>query len=344
MITDDGDENITGGHYNSDNVTTHLSEDNTNWQQLTIIKNIQFCICVWGVIGNIIVIFILSKPAFRAIPHSIICFMLGIVDLYYLIFLMSSNLLETNLNLNENDKVFCKLELFLIYLGIHLDAALIVFLTYERLFGIFWPLRSRQIVTKTKIKLILSLIIIFFVLWNGESIFRYHLVEHRNNDTSLNFTSCETVRKNFYGLPANVFDIKDTMTLIFASFLPMLLIIPVNLAIMIKLCIIKRFRSQLGVNSNEENGTSKMNGMIFTVTSAFVAFQSPLTIFLLTMTSNNYSGLTFNILYLIQTLNPTSNAYLYFLSGKLFREQLLKSVQEIWHFKCIKHDGANTRI
>ncbi len=277
-------------------------------------------------------------------PHSIICFTLGIVDLCYLIFLMSSNLLETNLNLNENDKVFCKLEVVLTFLGLHLDAALIVFLTYERLFAIFWPLRSRQIVTKTKIKLILSLITIFFVLWNGEAIFRYHLVEFRNNDTFLNYTSCERVRKNYYGLPADVFDIMDTLTLIFGSFLPMLLIIPVNLAIMIKLCIVKRFRSQLGVSSNEENETNKMNGMIFTVTSAFVAFQSPLTIFLLTSTTNNCSGLTFNILYLIQTLNPISNAYLYFLSGKLFREQLLKSVQEICHFKCIKHDGASTRI
>ena len=277
-------------------------------------------------------------------PHSIICFTLGIVDLCYLIFLMSSNLLETNLNLNENDKVFCKLEVVLTFLGLHLDAALIVFLTYERLFAIFWPLRSRQIVTKTKIKLILSLITIFFVLWNGEAIFRYHLVEFRNNDTFLNYTSCERVRKNYYGLPADVFDIMDTLTLIFGSFLPMLLIIPVNLAIMIKLCIVKRFRSQLGVSSNEENETNKMNGMIFTVTSAFVAFQSPLTIFLLTSTTNNFSGLTFNILYLIQTLNPISNAYLYFLSGKLFREQLLKSVQEICHFKCIKHDGASTRI
>ena len=298
---------------------------------MIIIKDVQLCICSFGIFGNIIVIFILSKPAFRAMPHSIICFTLGIVDLCYLIFLMLSNLFETYIDLNETNKAFCKLELSLTFLGIHLDAALIVFLTYERLFAVFWPIRSRQIMTKRKIKLILCFIVIFFVVWNGETIFRVHLVEHRNNETSLNYTSCEKVRKTY--LPPNVFDIIDTMSLVFASFLPMLLIIPVNLAIMIKLCIVKRLRLQLGVNANEENDTSKMNGMIFAVTSAFVAFQSPLTIYLLSNSANNYSGLAFNILYLIQTLNPVSNCYLYFLAGKLFREQLTRWVQEMCYLK-----------
>ena len=60
MITDDDNRNIMKGNYSYNNVTTLQSKDNNYRQEMSIIKNVQLSICVFGVIGNLIVIFILS--------------------------------------------------------------------------------------------------------------------------------------------------------------------------------------------------------------------------------------------------------------------------------------------
>ena len=201
-------------------------------------------------------------------------------------------------------------------------------ITVRSVEAIFSPFRSKQIMTKLKIKIILVSMTLFFVTWNGEMIVRYDLLELNGMNNS-SATLCDKV--HHHGLPINVFEINDMISKIFASFVPMLLIIPANIAVMIKLCLVRRKRLQLGVINNAQDETARMNAMIFTVTTSYVILTTPITLYLL-ISLNHFSGLTFLILYLIQTLNPAVNAYLYFLASKLFRNELRKWIQKIFPY------------
>ncbi len=280
------------------------------------------CICIIGIPANLIVVKIMTAPPFNKTPHSIICAALGLIDFSYLSYLISNVIIEIVLGGYQAILELCKFRYAGFLFGFHLDAWFLVFLTYERLIGIVWPLKAGDIITKQKTKIIIAFLVSFFFVWDGFYVLRYDTFTLKMGNVS--FHNCDKV--NDFGIPRDVLNIIDHMTDLLAVFIPMIFIVMGNMIIIFTLYKQKAIRTQFGHNS--ENDMTKANLMIFTVTSAFVCLMTPGAVYTMFI----YKGVGTDSLedpiwitfYFLSVLNPAINCCIYFLTGKPFREKLGK--------------------
>ncbi len=223
-------------------------------------------ICILGLPGNILIIKIMKVPPFNEMAHSIICTTLAIADLYYLIYLLASSILEMIMGVETMLVTFCKIWMPCVYLGFHLDAWFVVFLTYERVIAVAWPLKAGQIMTKRRVIIISIAIVIFFVLWDSVFIFRNGIVEMKYGNISFEF--CDNI--NDFGMPGNVY---DDLSDLLGTLIPLVFIIMGNICIVYKLYRQRQVRAQLGQGGGNE--LMKMNIMIISVTMTFVILLAP---------------------------------------------------------------------
>ncbi len=297
---------------------------------IKMVPFIMISICAIGIPGNLIIIKIMTGPPFRDMSHSIICLALAITDMSYLSFLFINHCLEIKYGLYWMMMKLCRFQVMCVYVGLHIDAWLVTFLTFERFIVVFWPLRAGQLIPKTRIKIFLFFLVSFFLVWNSVYILRYDLFTV--NYGLFSFEICDKI--NTFGAPEELLDIFDELTELFATFLPMTLIIIGNIGIIFKLHTQKAIRAQL--TQGGANEMAKTNIMIITITSAFVLLMTPVTIYRLATgdTFDDFTDPYFLSLYALAPLNPAINCYLYFLSAKLFRDELKKL---FYKKPCFKH-------
>ncbi len=277
-------------------------------------------ICIIGMPANLIVVKIMTAPPFNKMPHSIICTALALADFGYLLYLTSYVIMVIVLGGYQAMLTLCKFQYAGSYFGFHLDAWFLVFLTYERLIGVVWPLKAADMITKRKTKIIIVFLVGFFLMWDGFYVIRWDTFTLKVGNIS--FKNCGKV--NDFGIPKSVLNINDHLTDLLAVFIPMLFIVVGNTVIIVTLYKRKAIRTQLGQNSG--NDMTKTNLMILMVTSAFVCLMTPGAIYTMfiyegvgTDSFKDPIKITF---YYLSALNPAINCCIYFLTGKLFREQL----------------------
>ncbi len=155
---------------------------------------------ILGMLGNILCLILMLRQPLRGMPHSLLCAALGFVDLCYVLMQISncSIRIATGKLATLLNSFSCKFVGTFTLCCLHLDCWILVGLSLERLVAIFWPLRVRGIITKSKIKKFLLAISIFFLLFHAESSVRYDLVEIRDRARESSTVSCQPV--HFYGL------------------------------------------------------------------------------------------------------------------------------------------------
>ncbi len=291
-------------------------------------------ISIFGVFGNIFCLTIMSRLPFSEMVHSIMCASLAFVDLVFMIFQLNISVIRiiTGKHLAHINSPLCKFGINFSFLCMHLDAWILVGLSLQRIVAVFRPLHAAQIITKFKIKLLLALTSIFFILFNGESSVRYDFVTNRHGNTSIN--TCEPVY--FYGLPRKVLVIKDQVSSLLASFIPLIIITMCNVALLIKLARQKQNQNELGVIRNDTEKI-RTNRMIITVMAAFILLLSPTYIYVIVLNTNDYNDPVLRILSLGAILNPAINFYLYCLSASLFRN----AVKNMFPFTCLSSQGVS---
>ena len=147
----------------------------------------------------------------------------------------------------------------------------------------------------------------------------------------------EAYNKTICTYPESLFALKTRrmqtvlVTLLF-SIIPLSIIIPTNIAIIVKLVIHSTIRRNLGVNTNVDEVT-KVTCMLLSVTVTFVILLVPFSVFLAISEESN-TGLHV-ILTNLPYLNISINFYLYFLSGNMFRVEV-KALLSKWFTKCSK--------
>ncbi len=106
-----------------------------------IVKCIQIAPFILGIIGSILIIIIMLRPAFRKMPRRLICIGLAIVDLLFLINVLIGDLIEIINGVNPlvMNIILCKIYLPLLLYFSHLSAWFITALTLDRLVAIARP-------------------------------------------------------------------------------------------------------------------------------------------------------------------------------------------------------------
>ncbi len=297
----------------------------------TTIKWIQIVPFIFGVIGSILIIKIMSRPTFRKMPRSLICIALAIVNLLFLVYVLITDLIDliTGLHPAVMHIISCKIHTPLLLYFNHLDALFIMTLTCERLLAIVAPFRVSQIITSFRTKIFLMVLIIFFFAWDVEMSTRFRLFEAEVQGTNITRSFCQLMVS--YEGAMKIVIAKDYLAILFRSFVPLAIVIPANLIIIIKLFRQKQARSNM-TNTTPQNGdqTMKTTWMIVWASLAFVMTTTPISVYLIYVVQDKVrldrvtqaTDPNIPILDLIFKIGPGLNFYIYFLSGGLFKKEM----------------------
>ncbi len=168
------------------------------------------------------------------------------------------------------------------------------------------------------------LVVIFFILWNLETIFRYDLV------TQYGFTDCLKVTD--YGLP-ELIKAKDSISEVLASFIPICIMVPANIAIFIKLSLRHQAQNELGIINQNEKELVQTTLMLITITVAFIVLVTPLSIYIL-MFGFRFGDPILDVFVCLEGVNAACNVALYFMMGTMFRSKVVALVCSCVCLRC----------
>ncbi len=290
---------------------------------------IAIVLCIVGSAGNILIIKIMRRKRFKLMPRSLICSTLAVVDLIFLIhYFIGETLVAAGIHIYLMILNFsCRLYLWIAPLSsflMHVDAWLIVILGCERLLGVVKPLHVHTMVTRKRIKLVISCIIIFFILFDFEMSVR--------NDY-LHLDPCSMDPKLYTG----IFHVKYQLTVLLASAVPLAIIIPTNLIIIVYFIRHVKAQEHLGLRSRYSSEAWKVNLMMFSICGAFIILVGPLAVY--TLAGGKGGTAIHGICVLLQFLNFVVNVFLYFFSGEIFRQEVMSWVRSLW--RCGRLAGRN---
>ncbi len=321
---------INGTFYggNQPSVATSNNIDNDIFDKFVVYFIL--IVSILGAVGHALSSIILFRPPMNEMPHSLLCGYLSVVDLASMLFQISLTLIRivSGREMILINSFLCRLAFNLWALWAHLDSWTLALISAERLIAVFRPLSAKAIITKSKIKILIAIIFVFFTLFDGECSARYDLVKVRIGESFV--YSCQPV--HIYGLPRKFFMIKDLISAALMVTIPLIIIITCNVAILIKLALRKRKQAELGVNRNESSDT-RMNAMVIGIMLAFILCNSPIQIYVITLTvqgKDAKTSMVSRIAVLLMTTAMALNFYLYCVTSSQFRD----AVKNLFQFKC----------
>ncbi len=287
-----------------------------------------------GMLGSLVIIKIMRRPTFRSMPRSLVYTALASVNLLFLIYVTMTSIYDIveGKDPTVSNIYMCTINFPVSGFFTHMDAWLLAVLTSERVLCVVRPFHIKQIVTRFRTKVLLSTLTLFFLIWNAELAFRTKLLNVTDPKTNVTKQICQVSVDN-YGLPPIIFVIKGIITtVLLRTVLPVVVIIPSNLVIIVKLLRQKQARSNMtNTPAATDSQTQKTTWMIVSASISFVIMSTPLSIYLMIIYKEIFHGedQILPILALIYRLSPVVNFYCYFLSGGLFKEEVKKWLSEL---------------
>ena len=284
-------------------------------------------VCLFGVVGNSLTLYIMSQPALSYSVTSVLLRYLAAADLLRLfdIVVMNNPLIRLFFDLTEID-FFCKVHQFLLFLCGHLSSCALIPISLERFAAVCFPFKVKQIFTKKRALILIACMTLFLMAVNG-----FLLVVSGVIDTEYG-SFCDIADENVLPFMANVYPWID-MTLYF--FLPFLIIVTCNSAIVFRL--VQQRMSKSKITSNSDSASKKissMTRMLLYVSLAFLVLVSPLLIYFLLVNPVDQAGWTpaetalklsvLHTLVLLSSTNHAINFILYCGAIPKFREELRK--------------------
>ena len=156
------------------------------YQQVTyIFQCIQFIIVVIGVIGNIFVFIVFSRPNLKKHSYSFYCRVMVISDIGVLIYFFKnwvSYVLEANLDIVS--PFFCSISRFILYLFGGQSTFIIMLITADRMLNIVYSNRFAFLKKRWFQWLMVFIGIVYNVSVNSLSVIYIHIVEIEINQTT----------------------------------------------------------------------------------------------------------------------------------------------------------------
>ena len=224
----------------------------------------------------------------------------------------------TNGNVDIFVLTHCKLIHMVFNFCLHYSSSLLVIMSVEKLFALYFPLRTKSICTVSTAKKVTLASAVVFFLYNGQS-----LVTHGLITTKDGVKYCGWV-KNLKGYT----DIYWQIHSILYSFAPFTIMIIANCMIIFKFMMAKWQNRRGGTESvNQALSKSAVKGtvMLVTVSTAFIILTGPRAIGLTVYAEDILDyPIVYATVILLQYLNHSINAVLYCISGSRFRNELMK--------------------
>ena len=287
---------------------------------------------VVGMSGNIFCIIIWMKKDFIRMPRSSACIVLAISDSLFLMTSVPNNVVKYinngETNLLFTNEFFCRLMITTFGISQLLDSWMIVTLTVERFCAVVRPYFFSLYFTRKNIGIVVAIIsstIIAMSLYASLGDTKFHVFPNGKQVCLANKGLFNEIRAIIYGT------------------IPLIIVIPCNLIIMVKLYQQKR-RMKLLTQSNalsDEKKSYNITVMILSVTVSYSILILPYSIYL---TCCQYSATASGLLSILSTipeLNASINFYLYFMSSQIFKNEVKKQLSKMFLFCGCKQIGNN---
>ena len=233
----------------------------------------------------------------------------------------------TRIDIRTLSLVGCKIHILFTYAFIQLSAWILVLVTIERVISVFFPLKSREIITRRRAGILLAVTVVSLIGLNAHFMWTRVLYTHTNGVT--------------YCIPAEEHTEFSNKTWAWidsfvASYIPFAVMLISNLAIIYKvLKATLHRRSTMNVGKDVSSKMGSMTAMLLLLNFIFLLTTSPIVIFL--AYQKDFMGdqspqsmarfnLAWVIVNLIQYCNNALNFFLYCISGARFRRELTSTV------------------
>ena len=264
-----------------------------------------------GTLGNVLTICIWLTEYFRKMPRSGVSITLAVVDTLYLILTFWASTMwhfSREATLASSD-LSCKIKIIAMGLVKHLDSWMIVYLSVERFLSVSSPFLVKSIMSKPRAMIYVTVATLIFLAFNAyTAVYDVSLWRLANGNTicKLAPSTAVIIRQYLIGL------------------IPLLIIIPCNLVIVIK--VVSQYRKMrdciaLTQQQMAKKKSMRVSIMTLSITISFIILIVPQTVFLL-WCRNRCNPHTINILNLLMMTNASINCYMYALSSQDFRTKV----------------------
>ena len=223
----------------------------------------------------------------------------------------------------------CKLEYFLFYFGRHYSSMLLVLMSVEKCFAVYFPFKSKTVCTVKRAKWATGIIGVILAGFDGMYFFE---VKSKVQESS-GHRSCVASEKIKFRYPVN--------SSLYA-FIPFVLMFITNFAIVLKFVRAKcKCNSTESTNQALAKAATRGTAMVVTVSVTFLILTSPTAVH---EAIRNVNDLSENPMYRVfmnftQYLNHSINGVLYCIVGTKFRKEFFKII-----FRKERPDGRSASL
>ena len=223
--------------------------------------------------------------------------------------------------------ISCQLGFFLMHFGFSYSSALLVIITTEKCFALYFPFKTKTICTVSMARRVSLVTAVIFVAFNSQF---FYFAKRKTNARS---TYCS------YDGPEKYLNIVFNIFGALYSYAPFIIMIFANFAIIYKFINAKLKTVRGGTESTSQalsKSATRGTSMLLTVSFAFIILTGPISIIQIW---KEVPLLVFDIMAVLQYLNHGINGILYCITGSRFRNELKKM------FLCRKdnHQRSFTR-
>ena len=224
----------------------------------------------------------------------------------------------------------CKLPEFLFMFSQHYSSSLLVIMSLEKFFVLYFPLKTRSICTVRTAKWASFIAALIFVAYDSQIFFISDVDPMSNYCNFVNVPiAYETI---FYKINATLY-----------SYAPFAIMGAANVAIIYKFLMAK-WQSRHGGTESTNQALSKSafkgTAMLITVSTMFIILTGPVAI-VTSITIVNIQPMIYAFMHIMKYTNHAINGLLYIISGSTFRAELMK----IFPFsQCSKTKDLNPSI
>jgi hypothetical protein len=216
------------------------------YQHLTetiVYKYICLTIFVIGVIGNLLSVFVFSRPSLRRRSCSIYFLALAITDIASLCASFIDTVLPSynNLSLTIKSLFICKLNPLMVYFTTDLSNFLLAVASIDRAVSIQCPLKSKQFCRARIAIYIIIIMSIVFLLINGHIFWGFEIIDEQSQKICLPSKNKLVYHNGVHSMTYDRFyAIFDSLDMLFAVVIPFIVMLICNIIILIRVITSRR--------------------------------------------------------------------------------------------------------
>ncbi|XP_041363497.1 G-protein coupled receptor 183-like [Gigantopelta aegis] len=304
------------------------------------------CLLILGLVGNTLSFVVLSKSSMRETTTSLYLRFLAVYDslVLYMGLMRWWIIYLIEYDIREYSVVVCKIHTWGAYWTTHTSAWLLVSVTVERCFSVWFPHKVKIICIKRNTYVIIATIMLVFAMLNSHYFYGLgNYVEMIDNETEVKH--CEQINDAYYNFEVFIWPWID---LCIYSVIPSSILTFCNIAIIHKVVSSSRQTLQNDSSiSSRRRQASSLTVMLLLVSFTYVVCTTPYCIYLIyenSFTPDEYAnareeavaGLVWLVVTMLLYTNNSINFILYSVSGKRFRDEL--------SVLCSRQDGRSSEI